>query len=133
MALEIHSREKLSSSQEGCFFSRLGNLWQDRGTKIIPADIYRLPERNNFEYLINIFPRKFLTAMRIIDKGILRTLTEKKPQVVVLGQYHADYQKRVFPNARYIALLPINPEEKPKTADEIVTLDCFIKYSGDGI
>lgn len=30
MALEIHSREKLSSSQEGCFFSRLGNLWQDR-------------------------------------------------------------------------------------------------------
>ena len=55
--------------------------------------------------------------------GMIRAIEEEKPQVVVVGRYHADFIKKRYPSVHYVAFKSEFIEDKikpPFRSDEVI-------------
>ena len=81
------------------FFLELARRYTQRGTKVVygsmPINLSKIPS-----WLWILFD-SFVTHKE--DKAMVRTISEENPQVVVVGKSHANYIKRKFPDAFYVA------------------------------
>jgi len=111
------------------FFDKLRKEYESKGTRIIFGDtkIKRVPKKIDQALRITKLPGfdpkntkiKYLDYLNILcyglgsmawtifahtrDKGMLKTMEDETPQVVVVGTAHADYLKRKHPEIHYVS------------------------------
>ncbi len=133
------------------FFGELSKRYSTRGAQVIWGDIHRrrtpsymnsVVEKssldwNAWDYSKNLFYFLSLFSSGIVqtkithtrDKGFVKEIENKKPQVLVLGRKHADYIKKRYPNVHYAAILDNDPKYErtlsllwgpPYNPDEII-------------
>ncbi|MBI2578799.1 MAG: hypothetical protein HYW26_03750 [Candidatus Aenigmarchaeota archaeon] len=113
------------------FFSQLAERYSRRGTRIIDGDIRQRFVRKgpfvltNYHGDLKTLFDSFLFHSR--DRGFVESIKEQNPEAVAIGRGHADYVKRIFPDAYYAAF------HRPQPVDLIERLLLKPPYEADRI
>lgn len=91
------------------FFDELAKRHEKRGTRIIYGDRRRkISETSHlFRYAILRYLEVFKRAIEELtthkpSKGMVEAIKDEEPQVVVVGAFHSNYIKKIFPDAYYV-------------------------------